>query len=349
MYTHKYSNFPNQMFQSTDFRDLKDAPSNVISIVNQIETHLSSKEYSQASALLEENKTLLSPYLIGAEFVNSLNEEIRNVEIYTKSNKTGQYYTDQRPDAVKGDIWIGDDRVSPVIVTWEDGTYDELKAMLNAYYAGYLNIYEHWHVGDEKVVKLNSMPSGVAPETHSQQSVSFVLMNAGGKKFTNGRECAFVVGIRDIINTPGIMNDSASTVGGWDTSLRREWCNTTFKDSIPSGFGSLFKQFNNFSWNGGSGFNTLIMTSDFFALPSLSEVYSFGNEYYREEGSQFEYYKNFFNRRKSGRVNITFSGPYWSRSHYNSSDFYVLGLQSHPDVDHLEANYTSYLSPFGCI
>ncbi len=101
------TSFPSTMYSARNFKDLKDAPDSVVEIVNQIRTHLAQGEYTQASDLLETNKTTLSRYLVDAEYVNKLNEEIRSVETYVKDNKTGLFYSEEEPDAMVGDIWIG--------------------------------------------------------------------------------------------------------------------------------------------------------------------------------------------------------------------------------------------------
>lgn len=94
-------------YVTRNFLDLKDASESVVEIVNQIRGHLAKGEYSQASALLEANKTTLKRYMADAEYVNNLSEAIRNIEIQSKENKTGLYYSDLVPDAMSGDVWIG--------------------------------------------------------------------------------------------------------------------------------------------------------------------------------------------------------------------------------------------------
>ena len=106
-YTHKYSQYPTVRYSARNFLDLKDAPNSVVEIVNQIRTYLAEDNYSQASSTLEAHKTTLKRYMADAEYVNTLGEEIRNIEVYLRSNKTGQYYSDHEPDALTGDVWIG--------------------------------------------------------------------------------------------------------------------------------------------------------------------------------------------------------------------------------------------------
>ena len=106
-YTHEYSNFPTTIYTLHNFLDLKDAPLNVASVVSDIKNLILQGSYNQAALKLEENKNILSQYLIDATFINTLDEELRNLEIYAKTKKQALYYTTEVPEGVSGDIWIG--------------------------------------------------------------------------------------------------------------------------------------------------------------------------------------------------------------------------------------------------
>ena len=69
------------------------------------------------------------------------------------------------------------------IVTWADGTDAEIVAMVNAADDGMINLADYWSVGDERQVTLSAMEATGVGESHVEQTVTFVLMNAGGKKF----------------------------------------------------------------------------------------------------------------------------------------------------------------------
>ena len=140
------------------------------------------------------------------------------------------------------------------IVTWADGTDDEIAAMLDAHYAGIINIHDYWHVGDERVVHLSAMDAyaNLNNESHVAQDVTMVLMNEGGKTLVasiNGvNECAFIVGQKEVLSDHifednglnirryGYMNDPSSDdtlPRGWYNCERRIWCNTTYRDALP--------------------------------------------------------------------------------------------------------------------
>lgn len=77
------------------------------------------------------------------------------------------------------------------IVSWAEGTDEELSVMLDAHYAGEINIYDYWHVGDERTVHLSAMTgfvnhgTGYVSENHPGQDATFVLMHSGGFKLSS--------------------------------------------------------------------------------------------------------------------------------------------------------------------
>ena len=60
------------------------------------------------------------------------------------------------------------------IVPWSTGTDEQIAAMLEAHYAGKINIWDYWSIGQERVVHLNSISGGIA-----EQDTTWVLMHKG--------------------------------------------------------------------------------------------------------------------------------------------------------------------------
>lgn len=106
-YTNEYSKFPNKLYTKHSFQDMKDAPASVVTLVEDIKTYMRAKNYTQAARILQENKSTLAKYMIDITYINTLDEEIRNLEIYCKVKKQSVYYTTTEPDGVNGDVWIG--------------------------------------------------------------------------------------------------------------------------------------------------------------------------------------------------------------------------------------------------
>ena len=105
-YTHEYSNFPEEIMTRHNFRDADDS---IASIINQINILKSQGQYSRAAQYIQDNKDTLGSYVLGSEYLNTIDEETRNVEIYAKAKKQQIYYSSTEPtDAVSvGDVWIG--------------------------------------------------------------------------------------------------------------------------------------------------------------------------------------------------------------------------------------------------
>ena len=104
--THEYSDFPSRVYTLHNFENVASAPNDVISVIESIKALVAEGSYTAAVALLENNKSILSPYWIDADVINAIEEEIRNLEIYGKAQKQAYYYQDDEPDAVEGDVWI---------------------------------------------------------------------------------------------------------------------------------------------------------------------------------------------------------------------------------------------------
>ena len=107
-YTHEFSNFPNEILTRHNFKDVDDS---IASIVNQIKTLQANGEYDRAAEYIDMNKDTLGPYVLGSEYLNTIYEETRNVEIYTKAKKQqihyqehGHHNTTGNVDHVNGDI-----------------------------------------------------------------------------------------------------------------------------------------------------------------------------------------------------------------------------------------------------
>ena len=104
-YTHDYSLFPGQILTRHNFRDADDS---IAPIINQIKTLQAQGKYNQAAAYIEANKAALGPYVLGSEYMNTIDEETRNVEIYAMAKKQQIYYMDAEPDMepTVNDVWL---------------------------------------------------------------------------------------------------------------------------------------------------------------------------------------------------------------------------------------------------
>lgn len=243
------------------------------------------------------------------------------------------------------------------IVTWADGTDAEIVAMVNAADDGMINLADYWSVGDERQVTLSAMEATGVGESHVEQTVTFVLMNAGGKTLVNatpsGRsECSFIVGMKNGLSEKGYMNSSDTNNGGWDECARRTWCNSVFRNAIPSTLRGIFKQHHNItSWSGSSTRDS----ADYFALPAEKEIFGSvfeANATAESSLTQFQYYVTPANRLKKAGGGATYD-LWFSRSRDDSAPNMFCIVNNHTDPtyqpggDH--ASSTNLISPFGVI
>ena len=191
-------------------------------------------------------------------------------------------------------------------------------------------------------------------ESHAAQTVTFVLMNAGGKTLAeatpSGRtECSFIVGMKNGLAEKGYMNSSNTNSGGWEASARRTWCNSVFRNAIPEVLRDIFKQHLNITADGSS--TTTVTSTDYFALPAEKEVFgsvALANSAAESSLTQFEYYVTEANRiKKAGDVGS--ANFWWERSPCSdySGNFCCVNSGGRA---HLNAASTArLLAPFGVI
>lgn len=231
--------------------------------------------------------------------------------------------------------------------SWANGTDEEIIEALNLHYAGVIDLHDYWTVGDERRITLSAMeatPSGIG-ESHAASTVTFVLMNAGGKTLYNERtNCAFVVGMKEALGPGGVMGNS--NLATWFNTVRRTWCNTTFREAIPSSIRGIFKQHINKYSKPGGGVSESV---DYFALPGEREVVG-SSSFSSNDGDQFDYYKTAANKKKIWTT--TGAGTYkqyWTRSSWNDSDGGFVYITSTGAASVGGSTGVYGLSPFGCI
>ena len=235
------------------------------------------------------------------------------------------------------------------IVSWADGTDEEIAAMVAAADAGKLNLSDYWQAGDTRTVHLSAMPSTGVGKTHAAQSVQFVLTDPGHYTLANGKKCSFVVLQKDCLKEYGVMNLYGANSGGWNDCPRRTWCNNTYRNAIPSTLRGIFKQFKT---KAATGTGTASTTStDWFALPSEMEVFgrvTYANPSAESGNTQLNWFKTSSNRIKKNGMNGS-ANNWWERSpsSVNSSRFcYVIDSGT---AGNWYAGDTNGLAPFGCI
>lgn len=238
--------------------------------------------------------------------------------------------------------------IGPTIVSWADGTDEEISAMVDAADAGNLNLSDYWSAGDTRTVHLSEMVGIInTSETHSEQDVEFVLTDPGHYTLTNGNTCNFVVLQKDCLLESGAMNPTDSNSGGWDNSQRRVWCNAVYFYAIPDALRGIFKQFSTYAANGTG--STSIASTDYFALFSEKEIFgstTYANSSAESKNSQLTWFKT-----SSNRIKFRNGSAYtwWGRSSRsgNSNGFCYVAHSGTRGWDYASNAYG--IAPFGCI
>lgn len=104
-YTHEYSNFPSEVIEKHNFKDIDN---NVAIIINTIKSLQSQGLYAEASKIISDNIAILKPYVIDSSVINELVEHIRNAEICSLATRQHIHTDETEPYAcLDGDIWMG--------------------------------------------------------------------------------------------------------------------------------------------------------------------------------------------------------------------------------------------------
>ena len=236
--------------------------------------------------------------------------------------------------------------------TWAGGTDAEIVEALNKHYAGEIDLTQYWSVGDERTVSLSAMSATGVSESHVAQNVTMVLMNVGGKTLNtsiNGHtECAFIVGQKNGLDETGYMNSTNTNSGGWNGCARRTWCNSVYKNAIPSTLVGIFKEHKNKAGLGGGSSSGTQEVVDTFALPAEVEVFGSTTYSVSGEGTQFKYYETSVNRVK--KLGDSGSATYWwERSPYAGGGVSFCRVSSDGSSNGYVASTTYAIAPFGVI
>lgn len=243
-------------------------------------------------------------------------------------------------------------KASTKIVTWADGTDEEIKAMIDAADAGQIDLNDYWSVGDERTVHLSAMTAGDGLNTaQPEQDVVHVLMDTGansGYTDVNGNPVNFVWGQKDCLYATGRMNTSSTNTGSWNGCAMRTDLNDKYYNALPATYRSCLKQFNVITAQVYNG-STNQTSQDYISLFAEKEIFGSVTRSNRTEANaltQIEYYKTTANRVKQAKGSNYY---WWERSPYSSSASFFCRVYSNGSANGGNANNTYGVVPFGCI
>lgn len=232
------------------------------------------------------------------------------------------------------------------IVSWADGTGEQIKAMLEAARVGTIDLQTDggWKVGDVRTITINAFTGG-GNTSHAQQDIDIVI-----SQFGDYMGCGSVMqfDFKDELATAVRMNSSNTNAGGWGESEMKKTTLPALVEALPTWLKESLIEFSCLTSAGSQ--SSTIETVKGNKLALRSEIEIFGSTTYSKagEGAQIEYYKTSANRiKKRGHNGSTSS--WWERSPYGSNSSYFCYVASGGSADCSGAGNTRGVAPFGCI
>lgn len=226
------------------------------------------------------------------------------------------------------------------IVAFADGTDAEIEKMIEAHYAGKINISDYWAVGDKRTIHHNAMDATGVSESHRANDYAYVIIGIEHDDLVtaiNGKtKAAITIQTERMLyldttteynasynasHECGYINSSSTNSGGWEGCVRRTWCNNVYKKCLPTYIQNMMKQVKKLT-SAGSRSSTIKISNDYAFLLSETEIFGSAAYSYAGEGKQYQYFKNATaNRYKKPRFDDSLvSGHYWERSPYFGSE-----------------------------
>lgn len=274
------------------------------------------------------------------------------------------YSTDGVYNYDTGNRLLGEPEESLRVVTFANGTDDEIVKMIEAHYAGKINIKDYWAVGDVRSVKLSAMANTGVGETHKEQNIEFVIGDFDHDDLVtpvNGHaKVAITLLQKDCLTDGngagssdaeiGYMNSANTNSGGWMNCARREWCNEIYYNALPQWLRSVTKTVAKKTSAGGQS-STINTTNDKIFLESEIEIFGTTKYSYKGEGFQYQYYKNAASNRFKKPVwsSGSSSHVYWERSPGSGNSTHFCLVNSNGDANFGNSSLTFGVAPCLCI
>ena len=278
------------------------------------------------------------------------------------------YSTDGVYNYDAGNRLLGEPKENLKIVAFADGTDAEIEKMIEAHYAGKINISDYWAVGDKRTIHHNAMDATGVSESHRANDYAYVIIGIEHDDLVtaiNGKTKAAITiqtermlyldttteynSTYDESHECGYINSSNTNNSGWEGCARRTWCNNVYKECLPTYIQNMMKQVKKLTSVGASS-STIKTSNDYAFLPSEIEIFGSTTHSFAGEGTQYQYFKTVANRYKKPRYNSSStSGICWERSPYSSNSSGFCGLRISGNAGWDDASATCGLAPCLCI
>lgn len=255
------------------------------------------------------------------------------------------------------------------IVTFADGTDEEIAKMIQAHYNRKIKISDYWAVGDTRTVSLSAMEATGVGESHRAQSVQFVIGDFDHDDLVapiQGHTKAAVTLLqKDCLmdatsasnssngssdTERGYMHNSSTNTCGWMNCARRTWCNNVYFKALPTAWQSMIKTVKKQASIGDRS-AAIYTVNDKIFLAAECEIFGVVNNLKSAsgEGTQYKYYKTSANRYKNPRYKSNYvTQNYWERSPCKENT-YTFCCTSNASIGSSNANNENGLAPCMCI
>lgn len=197
------------------------------------------------------------------------------------------------------------------IVGWADGTDEQIAAMLQAHYAGDIDVTEYWAVGEKRAIPISAIAATGVSESHHADTYDYVIIGLNHDDLVtpvNGITKAAITCQQDrvfytdttteyntsydIAHECGYMNSSNDNSTGWRNCARRTWCNGVYKAALPQYIQDNIQQvYKSTAAAGNSSSPTWTASTDYCWLPSEWEVFG-AKTRSAEDGTSGTHYVN---------------------------------------------------------
>lgn len=228
--------------------------------------------------------------------------------------------------------------ISIEIVSWADGTDEQVAAMIAAAQRGQIDLQQDggWAVGDIRSITVGAFTDAFG-NSHSQQNCDIVITSFDEYE-SNGNVLQF--DFKNGLSTKTKMNDS--DVNTYKTSKMYTTLNT-LADALPTWLKNSMLIFSMKSNVNGNASSAETLTNIKLALRSVKEVGLGNSGIYAYEGSVIAYYTSSTRQKGDG---------WWLRSPYTGSTTDYCRVKSGGALGNYKAynaTYTQRIAPFGLL
>ena len=252
---------------------------------------------------------------------------------------------------------VGEPPFNINIVTWADGSDEDIVAMIKAADEEKINLSDYWAVGDERTFHLSAIgsqnPKGYSgtgmPTSMSAQDVVMVLMNEG---YMDQDGLHFVVGQKDCLTKTGRLTASNSC-RCYDSSAMPYDLKDKYYNAFSETIRPIFKTFRVLvtdvsDW---SRFYIIITPFTLFAEKEIWGSQIRASEIESNKLESIEYYETSINRIKqiNGVANTWLTRTVSYNANYSSGNVYYSAVDSSGNNTYSRAYDYGGIAPFGCI